>query len=79
MHPKRGKATPYLTPGSKWFLLAVGNEGLNSLLAAYLDKSAKAVCTFGYAAGPGQEPVLFQGVTEVSAHPDRTVCGRASF
>ncbi len=43
----------------------IGHEGLNNLLAAYSDKSAKAVCTFGYSAGPGQEPVLFQGINEV--------------
>ncbi|KAF4120134.1 inosine triphosphate pyrophosphatase [Geosmithia morbida] len=34
---------------------------LNNLIAAYEDKSAEAICTFGYSAGPGQEPVLFQG------------------
>lgn len=45
----------------------VGHEGLNNLLAAYDDKSADAVCTFAYAAGPGQEPVLFQGRTRVCA------------
>ncbi len=43
----------------------IGHEGLNNLLAAYPDKSAKAICTFGYSPGPGQEPILFQGVTDV--------------
>lgn len=44
---------------------SIGHDGLNNLLAAYEDKSAQAVCTFGYSAGPGSEPILFQGITEV--------------
>lgn len=44
---------------------SLGHDGLNKLLAGYEDKSAKAVCTFAYCKGPGEEPVLFQGVTEV--------------
>ncbi|TQS31310.1 hypothetical protein Golomagni_08410 [Golovinomyces magnicellulatus] len=50
----------------KWFLTDIGLEGLNNLLAAYEDKSAEAVCTFGYSAGPGQKPILFQGRVPVS-------------
>lgn len=50
----------------KWFLQDLGHEGLNNLLAAYEDKGAKAVCTFGYSQGPGHEPILFQGITDVS-------------
>jgi inosine triphosphate pyrophosphatase len=50
-----------LTSCSKWFMATIGHQGLNNLLAAYEDKSAEAVCTFGYSAGPGQEPILFQG------------------
>lgn len=46
---------------------ALGHEGLNNLLAAYTDKSAEAVCTFAYCEGPGHEPIIFQGRTEVSA------------
>ncbi|EGX92571.1 non-canonical purine NTP pyrophosphatase [Cordyceps militaris CM01] len=45
----------------KWFLSAIGLEGLNNLLAAYSDKSADAVCTFGYSEGRGTTPILFQG------------------
>ncbi|GJN74663.1 inosine triphosphate pyrophosphatase [Purpureocillium lilacinum] len=52
-----GLPGPYI----KWFLSETGHQGLNNLLAAYPDKSAEAVCTFGYAAGPGHKPVLFQG------------------
>ncbi|PHH64873.1 hypothetical protein CDD81_3730 [Ophiocordyceps australis] len=48
-------------PYIKWFLAEIGHEGLNNLLTAYTDKSAEAVCTFGYSAGPGKEPVIFQG------------------
>ncbi len=43
---------------------SLGLEGLNNLLAAYPNKSAQAVCTFGYSAGPGHEPILFQGITD---------------
>lgn len=52
---------------SKWFLKAIGNEGLVNLLAAYEDKSAQAVCTFAYSEGPGHEPIFFQGRTDVSS------------
>jgi inosine triphosphate pyrophosphatase len=55
-----------LTDSRKWFLDKLGHEGLNNLLMAYEDKSAQAVCTFGYSAGPGEEPILFQGITDVS-------------
>ncbi|KAH6891991.1 inosine triphosphate pyrophosphatase [Thelonectria olida] len=53
----KGLPGPYI----KWFLTSLGHEGLNNLLAAYTDKSAEAVCTFGYCAGPGKEVILFQG------------------
>jgi len=51
---------------SKWFLTALGHEGLNNLLLAYEDKSAYAVCTFAYCEGPGHEPALFEGRVLVS-------------
>jgi len=53
-------------PYIKWFLEALGHEGLNNLLAAYPDKSAQAVCTFAYCEGPGHKPIIFQGRTDVS-------------
>ena len=46
---------------SKWFLEALGHEGLNNLLCAYEDKSAQAVCTFAFCKGPGEEVLLFEG------------------
>lgn len=55
-----------LTKQSKWFLEAIGHTGLNNLLVAYPDKSAQAVCTFAYCEGPGHEPIVFQGRTDVS-------------
>ncbi|KAM0804579.1 inosine triphosphate pyrophosphatase-like protein [Usnea florida] len=48
-------------PYIKWFLQALGHEGLNNLLMAYTDKSAQAVCTFAYCSGPDQEPITFEG------------------
>lgn len=56
-HALQGLPGPYI----KYFLDALGHEGLNNMLAAYEDKSATAVCTFCYCAGPGAKPVLFQG------------------
>lgn len=58
-------------PYVKWFLEALGTTGLNNLLVAYEDKSAQAVCTFAYSAGPGHEPVLFQGRTDGIIVPPR--------
>jgi inosine triphosphate pyrophosphatase len=49
----------------------VGHVGLNNMLAAYEDKSAEAVCTFGYCAGPGQDPILFEGRTAGNIVPAR--------
>lgn len=55
----------------KYFLQALGHEGLNNLLAAYEDKTAFAVCTFAYSAGPGHEPLIFQGRTQGKIVPAR--------
>ena len=54
-------------------MASLGHDGLNKLLAGHEDKSAKAVCTFAYCKGPGEEPILFQGVTEVCL-PKRRRC-----
>jgi hypothetical protein len=64
-------SNPLLLPSSKHFLTALGHTGLNNLLAAYADKSATAVCTFAFCAGPGEEPILFQGRTEGRIVPAR--------
>jgi inosine triphosphate pyrophosphatase len=58
-----GSYIPLTDPPSKHFLTSLGHAGLNNLLAAYPDKSSCAVCTFAFCAGPGQEPILFQGRT----------------
>lgn len=58
----KGLPGPYI----KWFLEAVGNQGLYDMLAGFEDKTAEAVCTFAYCAGPGQEVKLFQGIQEGS-------------
>lgn len=44
---------------------ALGHDGLNNMLAGFPDKSAQAVCTFAYSEGPGHEPIIFQGRTDV--------------
>lgn len=56
---------------SKYFLMSLGHEGLNNLLAAYEDKTITSVCTFAYCAGPGQQPILFQGRTDGKLVPAR--------
>ncbi|KAI9790380.1 MAG: nucleoside triphosphate pyrophosphohydrolase ham1 [Peltula sp. TS41687] len=58
-------------PYVKWFLKAIGTEGLNNLLAAYEDKSAQAVCTFAFSEGPGHDPIIFQGRTKGKIVPPR--------
>ncbi|KAI1491130.1 putative ham1 family protein [Biscogniauxia mediterranea] len=67
-----GLPGPYI----KWFMKAIGHEGLNNLLAAYEDKSAQAVATFGFSKGPGEEVLLFQGRTDGKIVPAR---GPANF
>lgn len=56
-----GLPGPYI----KWFLEKIKPEGLYALLAGFDDKSAEAVCTFGYYSGrPEDDVILFQGRTE---------------
>ncbi|ELT90051.1 hypothetical protein CAPTEDRAFT_225505 [Capitella teleta] len=57
----KGMPGPYI----KWFLSAVGPEGLYKMLQGFEDKSAYAVCTFAYYSGNPQDEVkLYQGRTE---------------
>lgn len=44
---------------------AVGLEGLNKMLDGFENRTAEAVCTFAFCRGPGSEPILFQGRTQV--------------
>ncbi|KAJ5167213.1 inosine triphosphate pyrophosphatase-like protein [Penicillium canariense] len=52
-----GLPGPYI----KYFLDALGLEGLNQLLDGFEDRTADAVCTFAFCEGPGARPILFQG------------------
>ncbi len=45
--------------------------GLNKLLVGFPTTAAWALCTFAYSAGPGQEPVLFEGRTNGRIVPAR--------
>ncbi|KAJ5935347.1 hypothetical protein N7466_004894, partial [Penicillium verhagenii] len=56
---------------SKYFLESLGNDGLNRLLYSHTDKSADAVCTFAFSAGPEMEPLVFQGRLEGKIVPAR--------
>ncbi|KAH8118842.1 Maf/Ham1 [Phellopilus nigrolimitatus] len=54
-------------PYIKHFLKALGPAGkycLNTLLQGFPTTDAYAICTFAYSAGPGSEPILFEGKTE---------------
>lgn len=51
-------------PYIKWFVQSIGLTGLVKMLNQFPDKSAKAICTFGYCKGPNEPVELFQGITE---------------
>lgn len=51
-------------PYIKWFVQAVGLQGLVDLLYKFEDKGANAICTFGFCEGPGKEVKIFQGITK---------------
>lgn len=53
---------------SKSFMENLGHEGLNKMLDGFEDRTAEAVCTFAFCRGPGEEPIIFQGRTEVRAN-----------
>ncbi|KAK7607723.1 inosine triphosphate pyrophosphatase-like protein [Phyllosticta paracitricarpa] len=58
-------------PYIKWFMQSIGVGNLHKMLEGFADKSAQAVCTFGYSEGPGHEPILFQGRTDGKIVPAR--------
>ncbi|KAG6334333.1 hypothetical protein ID866_4757 [Astraeus odoratus] len=53
------------------YLHAYLSEGLNNLLVGFPTKEAYALCTFAYSAGPGTEPILFEGRTDGTIVPPR--------
>jgi len=55
-----GLPGPYI----KWFLEKLGHDGLNKMLDGFEDRTAYAQCIFGYCAGAGAEPVVFEGRTD---------------
>ncbi|KAF8227612.1 Ham1-like protein [Tricholoma matsutake] len=62
-----GLPGPYI----KYFLEGLGHQGLNDLLTGFPTKAAWALCTFAYSAGPGSEPILFEGRTDGKIVPAR--------
>ncbi|KAH9071592.1 Ham1-like protein [Lactarius deliciosus] len=62
-----GLPGPYI----KFFLRELGHEGLNHMLDGFPTRAAWALCTFAYSAGPGTEPVLFEGRTDGRIVPAR--------
>ncbi|KAH9998287.1 Ham1-like protein [Russula vinacea] len=62
-----GLPGPYI----KFFLRELGHEGLNRMLDGFPTRAAWALCTFAYSAGPGTEPVLFEGRTDGKIVPAR--------
>ncbi|KIM36044.1 hypothetical protein M413DRAFT_449375 [Hebeloma cylindrosporum] len=63
----KGLPGPYI----KYFMAQIGHEGLNAMLVGFATKAAEAVCTFAYSAGPGTEPILFEGRTDGTIVPAR--------
>lgn len=51
-------------PYIKWFLKAVGLQGLVDMLYKFEDKGASAICTFAFSEGPGSKVEIFQGITK---------------
>ena len=47
------------------------SPGLNTLLEGFPTKKATAVCTFAYSAGPGTEPIIFEGRIDGRIVPPR--------
>ncbi|KAI0092114.1 inosine triphosphate pyrophosphatase-like protein [Irpex rosettiformis] len=62
-----GLPGPYI----KDFMKKLGLDGLNTLLEGFPTKKATAVCTFAYSAGPGTEPILFEGKVDGKIVPPR--------
>ncbi|KAF9236190.1 inosine triphosphate pyrophosphatase-like protein [Melanogaster broomeanus] len=62
-----GLPGPYI----KYFMKNLGHEGLNNLLVGFPTTDAYALCTFAYSAGPGTEPILFEGRTDGTIVPAR--------
>ncbi|KAI0677715.1 Maf/Ham1 [Trametes maxima] len=62
-----GLPGPYI----KYFLKELGHDGLNKLLIGFPTNAAWALCTFAYSAGPGTEPILFEGRTDGRIVPAR--------
>jgi len=62
-----GLPGPYI----KYFMKELGHAGLNNLLVGFPTKEAWALCTFAYSAGPGIEPILFEGRTDGTIVPAR--------
>lgn len=54
-----GLPGPYI----KHFLDELGSAGLFKMVEAYEDRSARAICNVGFSPGPGQQPVIFTGIT----------------
>lgn len=59
--PTQGLPGPYI----KWFLDKLGHDGLNAMLEGFSDRSAYAQCIFAFSMGPGHEPIVFVGRTQV--------------
>ncbi|PPQ70378.1 hypothetical protein CVT26_013843 [Gymnopilus dilepis] len=55
----KGLPGPYI----KHFMTEIGHDGLNAMLVGFPTKAAEAICTFAYSAGPGTEPIIFEGRT----------------
>lgn len=62
-----GLPGPYI----KWFLDSCGHDGLNKMLGSFEDKTAYAQTVVAFCAGPGNEPIIFDGRTSGKIVPAR--------
>ncbi|KAK4524220.1 hypothetical protein GAYE_SCF02G2119 [Galdieria yellowstonensis] len=63
----KGLPGPYI----KWFLQKLGHDGLNRLLYGFEDKTAYALCTFGFSMGAPSDAVVLCGRTDGIIVPAR--------
>ena len=66
-HALGGLPGPYI----KDFMKTIGHDGLNKMLDGFEDRTASAICTFAYCAGPDEQVHLFEGRTEGVIVPPR--------
>jgi inosine triphosphate pyrophosphatase len=58
-------------PYIKWFLSAIGLDGLIKMLSSFDDKTAKAICYIAYVENESSHPEIFEGTVDGIIVPKR--------